>query len=128
MMPTSIRCRTACIWIAVAALAIAYAARAQAGIEHARTYTGPVIEFLVGHQAAADASSAQAHDAFRPGSLRLLQDSGSPVWTPVLPVLFIGLLFPLALGSPHGSRHPRRILSEPSLPSAFQRPPPSRIA
>lgn len=122
------RYKAAWIWLAIAALALAYVARAQAGIEHARSCTAPIIDFLAGHQpsrqAAPDSARLGDYRTARDGHLILFQDSGSSVWTAVLPILFIGLLFPLALLSPGGLRRIGGIPPAPSLPSAFQRPPP----
>lgn len=126
------RYKAAWIWLAIAALALTYVARAQAGIEHARSCTSPIIEFLAGHQpsrlaTAPDGARLGDYRTCRDGHLVLFQDSGSTVWTSVLPILFIGLLFPLALLSPVGLRQIGGIPPAPSLPSAFQRPPPANL-
>lgn len=128
---TATRYRNACIWLTIAALAIASLARLQAGVEHARTYTAPVLEFLAAQQAAA--GSPAAHE-FHPGAghqtrhrrLAFLHDSGSTAWAPMLPVLFIGLIVPLCILSAPSSLR-AGIPSTPLLPASFQRPPPASI-
>jgi hypothetical protein len=131
MMTT--RQRNAWLWVAIAALALAYVARAQAGIEHARACTAPVIEFLSAPHTSrlavnGNTSGISNHEFARPGKLALLHDSGSSVWTPILPVLFIGLLFPLTLLSLGFIVRLGRTPAAPSLPASFQRPPPVLIA
>ena len=115
--------------MAIAAIAMATVARAQAGVQSATAYTHPVLEFLASH------SSATGHD--NSSDLRLyghrsgrqartaLSDSAHPgVWTAMLPVLFIGLVAPLSLVSAKFALSLGRTSSAPVLPFSFQRPPP----
>ncbi len=112
------------IWLAVAALAVACASRAQAGIESAAAYTHPVLQFLAGHPASqsVDATPRPQHSA----RLRDAQSGGA--WQAVLPVLFIGLMAPLSLVAPRTALGLGRPPAPPAQPSLFQRPPPSLLA
>ncbi len=127
---TANRYRSAWIWVAVAAMAVASLARVQAGIENATAYTNPVLEFLAGYQDAAAADATGASHAVHfgsagKGSAHYLQSGVSGAWTAILPVLFIGLVAPLSLISARSIRSLGRTPAAPSLPSKFQRPPPS---
>lgn len=132
------RHRNAWIWLAVAAMAVATLARAQAGIQVASAYANPVIEFLVGHQGAGAHAAIGAPRRFERRSLRqsnaaLLFGSAqhgadSGAWEAILPVLFIGLVTPLNLISSRSVLSLGRVPSAPLLPFSFQRPPPSLLA
>jgi hypothetical protein len=123
-----IRHRSALIWVAVAAIAVATLARAQAGFQNAAAYAHPVMEFLAAHQsdrAFADSGTPQflQHRSARPARLHA-QGGDSGVWIALLPVLFIGLITPLNLVSPRSLPCLGRTPSSPALPASFQRPPP----
>jgi hypothetical protein len=130
------RHRNAWIWVAIAAMAVASVARAQAGIQSAAAYTAPVLEFLAGHPNAGAPAT--------PGAPRLLQHrsaghtkalllpgvghgAGYGVWQAILPVLFIGLITPLSLSSPKSVQCLGRTPSISGLPALFQRPPPAHL-
>jgi hypothetical protein len=132
-MPAT-RQRNAWIWLAVAAMAVATLARAQAGIQVATAYANPVLEFLAAHQGSGAQAANAAPRRFERRSIRqsngsLLFDSAghgvdSGAWEAILPVLFIGLVAPLSLISARSSLSLGRTPSAPALPFSFQRPPP----
>lgn len=123
------RHRSAWIWLAITAIAVASLARAQAGVQSASAYTHPVLEFLAAHQNAATLTST---DHGRNLHLRSARQATSGlgvanhpgVWQAVLPVLFIGLIAPLNQVSSRYVLCLGRTPSAPALPSRFQRPPP----
>jgi hypothetical protein len=123
-----IRNRSALIWVAVAAIAVATLVRAQAGLHSAVAYANPVIHFLTaqqGDRAFADHGggpflkhrSGRANNSSSP-----VGDSGA--WIALFPILFVGLIAPLNLVSPNSVLCLGRTPSAPPLPSSFQRPPP----
>jgi|SRR5580698_253276 hypothetical protein len=128
---TGTRNRSAWIWVAIAAIAFASAARAEAGLQNARGYAHPVLEFL-----------AKSHSQFpqaNPATTRFVQKSpgrrfgpifhaaGTGTWLAVLPVLFIGLVSPLSLASAASTRCLGHAPAAPLLPASFQRPPPHLV-
>jgi hypothetical protein len=120
-----VRNRSALIWLAVAAIAVATLARAQGGLQTAAAYAHPVIDFLAAHQGErAFADSGVPHRSDRPARVHG-QGGDSGVWIAVFPVLFIGLITPLNLVSPGSVRCLGRTPAAPALPSSFQRPPPA---
>jgi hypothetical protein len=131
------RQRNAWIWLAVAAMAVATLARAQAGIQVASAYANPVFEFLVGHQGTGAHTATGAPRRFERRSARQIKgallfasnghgvDSGA--WEAILPVLFVGLVTPLNLISSRSVLSLGRVPSAPALPISFQRPPPSLL-
>jgi hypothetical protein len=122
-----IRSRSALIWFAVAAIAVATLARAQSGIQSAAAYANPVIEFLAAHQGdRAFADSGSSHLQHRSAAARLHgQGADSGVWVAFFPILFIGLITPLNLVSPGSVNCLGRTPAAPALPASFQRPPPA---
>lgn len=112
--------------MAVVTIVLATAARAEDGLQSARTYANPVIQFLSAThsaQAAAavtDARSLHARSGHRPSA-------GDDMWTAMLPVLFVGLVSPLSLISAHSHVSLDRIPATPSLAPLFQRPPPAYL-
>jgi hypothetical protein len=126
---TLTRYRSAWIWVAIAAIAMATVARAQAGVQSATAYTHPVLEFLASHSSVAGhATSGDAvligHHSNLQTRTHLSGGAGSGVWTAMLPVLFVGLVAPLSLVSPSFALSLGRTPSAPALPFSFQRPPP----
>jgi hypothetical protein len=116
--------RSAWVWLAVAALTIAVAARAQSGMQNARAYTGPVLQFLAAHSA--DQAPA-AHALNRRASRASRHGADTAAVAAMLPVFFIGLVSPLSLLSPQpldSTGHPP---ADPALPASFQRPPPQLL-
>lgn len=115
--------------MAIAAIAMATVARAQAGVQTATAYTHPVLEFLTSHSSAnghAASSDARlfAHRSDRQTRATLSGAANPGVWSAMLPVLFIGLVAPLSLVSPRFAISLGRTPSAPALPFSFQRPPP----
>ena len=124
------RNRSAWMWVAIAAIAFTSAARAEAGLQSAKAYAHPVLEFL--------AKSQSQHSAVKPVSryapagsarqIRAMSRSASiGVWMAILPVFFIGLVSPLTLVSAAFIRGISRPLAAPLLPASFQRPPPLSV-
>ena len=121
------------IWLAVAAISLALVARAQSGMENAKAYTSPVLEFLAGHQNERSVDSNAVprlvhHRSARQPRAVMLHGADSGAWTAMLPVLFVGLVSPLNLLSPKSVLCIGRSPAAPALPASFQRPPPSQIA
>ncbi|MFZ0747384.1 MAG: hypothetical protein WAM85_23475 [Terracidiphilus sp.] len=128
---TGSRNRSAWIWVAIAAITLASASRAEAGLQSAKAYAHPVLEFL--------AKSQSQYPAVKPGVPRFVQhvsgrpvnsvfrDSGSGTWMAILPVFFIGLVSPLSLLSAASIRRLGRTPAAPQLPASFQRPPPRLV-
>lgn len=118
---TGTRHRNAWIWVAIAAITLTSMARAQAGIESAKAYADPVLEFLTG--------SHGTEAAIKSGIPRLAQHRSAReskyfvpgLWTTLQPVLFIGLV---RVSSPKPVPCVETVSATPHLPSAFQRPPP----
>jgi hypothetical protein len=122
------RNKNAWVWVAIAAIAFASAARAEAGLQSAKAYAHPVLQFL--------AKSQGQSPAVRPAVLRFAQvgpgrqinavsrDGRIGVWMAILPVFFIGLVSPLTLVSAAFIRGLRQAPAAPLLPASFQRPPP----
>ena len=129
---TPSRHRNAWIWVAIAAMAVASLARAQAGIQTATAYANPVLEFLAGHPSAAVLATNGAprlfeHRSARQARAALSHGADSGPWTAMLPVFFVGLIAPMSLISPRSVVCLGRTHSAPALPSRFQRPPPSLL-
>jgi hypothetical protein len=125
---TAIRHRNAWIWVAVAAMSIAFVARAQSGVQNARAYSNPVLEFLAGHPTEQSLTVRAFISYLHPrGALavRHCVDSGSRAR--MLPVQFVGLVSPLNVLSPRSVLCIGRAPATPLLPFSFQRPPPSTL-
>ena len=123
MTPT--RNRSAWIWLAVAALAVASVARAEAGIESATAFANPVLHFLAAHAPAGTSAAASAPRLLRQSSRQ--HDANPGAWMAMLPVFFIGLVAPLSLISPSSLLCLGRAPAGPALPCRFQRPPPALL-
>jgi hypothetical protein len=126
---TLTRHRSAWIWVAIAAIAMATVARAQAGVQNASAYTHPVLDFLASHSnASGHATSTDArlfgHRSDRQTRAALSAGANPGVWQAILPVLFIGLAAPLSLVSAQFALILGRTPPAPALPFSFQRPPP----
>ena len=118
------------MWVAVAAMAVVSLARVQADIGKAAISAHPVLEFLAGHESAAEAAIPAARQVVhlgsaRNGSMVFLHGAAPGTWMAILPVLFIGLAAPLSLISPRSILSMGRTPSAPALPFSFQRPPPA---
>jgi hypothetical protein len=125
---TAIKHRNAWIWVAVAAMSIAFVARAQSGMQNARAYTNPVLEFLAAHQserpdAAVGFQRFQHSHSTR--DTRHFADSNT--LAAMLPVMFVGLVSPLNVLSPKAVLCIDRAPASPPLPVSFQRPPPATL-
>jgi hypothetical protein len=124
-MMKAIRHRNAWIWVAVAAMSIAFVARAQSGMQNAKAYTNPVLEFLAGHPAEQSLSVGGVDRYLQPRCARAMRqgaDTGTRI--AMLPVQFVGLVSPLNVLSPRSVLCIGRAPATPLLPSSFQRPPP----
>jgi hypothetical protein len=125
---TAIRHRNAWIWVAVAAMSIAFVARAQSGMHNARAYTNPVFEFLAAHQIerpdAAIGFQRFQHSRSTRGNRH---SADSNTLAAMLPVLFVGLVSPLNVLSPKAVLCIGRAPASPALPVSFQRPPPATL-
>ena len=124
-----IRHRSALIWVAVAAIAVATVVRAQAGLQSAAAYAHPVIEFLAAHQsdrafADSDVSQFLKHRSARHGRVHA-EGGASGVWATLVPILFVGVITPLSLVSSNSVKCLGCTPAAPALPSSFQRPPPA---
>ena len=116
------------MWVAIAAIAFTSAARAEAGLQSAKAYAHPVLEFL--------AKSQNQHFAVKPvsryapaGSARQIRaisrNASIGAWMAILPVFFIGL-FPLPLSLPlsfEALAGPLRPRSSPLHSSGLHRSP-----
>ena len=121
------------MWVAIAAVAFTSVARAEAGLQGAKGYTHPVLEFLARSQSHNPAAHSVALRFTNLGPRRqassLLRKAGSGALIAMLPVLFIGLISPLV--SPltllfvASTRCLGRAPALPLLSALFQRPPPS---
>ncbi|KAA6461028.1 hypothetical protein DYQ86_12235 [Acidobacteria bacterium AB60] len=118
------RQRNAWIWLAVAALSIAVAARAQTGVADARACSGPMLKFLAAH-AADQPAAAQAVRLLQGKQLRPSGGRGSTRAAAfMLPVLFVGVVSPLDHAVPQSCHGNERTPHAPTVSSSFQRPPP----
>ena len=116
------------MWVAIAAVAFTSVARAEAGMQSAKTYAHPVLEFLARSQSQNSVAPSGALRFAQLGSRRqansMLRDAGSGAWIAMIPVLFIGLISPLTLLSVGSVRCLGRAPAAPLLSALFQRPPP----
>lgn len=116
------------MWVAIAAVAFTSVARAEMGLQNAKAYAHPVLEFLARSQtqnpAAHSAVLRFAHLGSRRQAKSMLRNAGSGTWIAILPVLFIGLVSPLAPASVASVRCLGRPPAVPLLSALFQRPPP----
>jgi hypothetical protein len=125
MTPT--RHRSAWIWVAITAIALASMARAEAGLQSAKAYATPVFELLAASHGspAMDDRAAPRQAQHRSARQASYLDAG--VWMAMAPVLFVGLVAPLSLLSARSLLCLGRAPSAPVLTALFQRPPPLRI-
>lgn len=125
---TGNRNRSAWMWVAIAAVAFASVARAEDGLQSAKAYAHPVLEFLARSQAQQAITGPGASRFAQRGSSRpmraIFRDAGSGSWVAMLPVFFIGLIAPPALLSTPSTHSLGCGFAEPLLPASFQRPPP----
>jgi hypothetical protein len=125
-MPLS-RNRNAWMWVAIAAVAFTSVAQAEAGLQTAKGYSHPVLEFLVRGHGQNTAAHSGALRFAHPGSRQansVFRNSSSGVLIAILPVWFVGLVSPLTPRSV-ASLQLGRLPSAPQLSALFQRPPPS---
>lgn len=122
------RNRSAWMWVAIAAVALASVARAEAGLQSAKACTHPVLEFFARSQnqnsTAYSGVLRFAHLGSGHQSNSMLRNAGSGAWIAMLPVLFIGLVAPLTLISVASIRCLGHAPATPLLSALFQRPPP----
>ncbi|MGA8086756.1 MAG: hypothetical protein WCA10_05580 [Terracidiphilus sp.] len=123
--------KNAWMWVAIAAVAFTSVAHAEAGLQSAKAYAHPVLEFLARSQSQNHAEFSGvlrfAHRGARRQSNSILRNAGSGPLIAMLPVFFIGLVSPLALVSAASLRCLGRTPVVPLLPALFQRPPPSLV-
>ena len=123
--------KNAWMWVAIAAVAFTSVAHAEAGLQSAKTYAHPVLEFLARSQGQNPAELSGvlrfAHLGSRRQANSMLRNAGSGTLIAMLPVLFIGLISPLALVSAASIRCLGRAPAVPLLSALFQRPPPSLV-
>jgi hypothetical protein len=115
------------MWLAIAAVAFTSVARAETGVR-SKGYAHPVFEFLVRSQTQNSGHSAPlrfAHPGARQQGNFAFRDSGSRAIIAMLPVVFIGLVSPLAHFSIACIGSLGRSPAVPLLSALFQRPPPS---
>jgi hypothetical protein len=122
-----IRHRSALIWVAVAAIAVATLVRAQAGLHSAAAYANPVISFLTAHQGDRAFADSGVGQFLQHRPARTAKASSHAGWIAVFPILFVGLVAPLNLVSPSSVLCLGRTPSSPALPASFQRPPPALL-
>ena len=126
---TANRHKNAWIWLAIAAIAVATLARAEAGLPKAAGLTHPVLEFLSAHAGGDGFATASRHHGSRSAALRRAsQNDGAGAWTVLLPVFFIGLMAPLNLISARAALSLGITPSAPALAFLFQRPPPALLS
>jgi hypothetical protein len=125
---TANRHKSAWIWLAVAAIAVATLARAEAGLPRAAALTHPVLEFLSAHASSDGVATARHHGSRSAGLRRASQNDSAGAWTVLLPIFFIGLIAPLKLISARTLLSLGVTPSAPALASLFQRPPPPLLS
>lgn len=126
---TGNRHKNAWIWLAVAAIAVATLARAEAGLPKAAALTHPVLEFLAGHANSDAFTKAPGHHGSRfAGVRRESYGNGAGAWTVLLPIFFIGLVAPLDVLSRRALQASGSVRRAVALPHLFQRPPPSLLS
>jgi hypothetical protein len=122
------RNRNVWMWVAIAAVAFTSVAQAKAGLQTARGYSHPVLEFLVRSHSQNTAVHSGAQRFTHPGSRRqassVFHNSTSGALIAILPVWFVGLVSPLTPRSALSLRM-GRLPAAPLLTALFQRPPPS---
>lgn len=122
------RNRNAWMWVAIAAVAFTSVTQAEAGLQTARGYSHPVLEFLVRSHSQNTAVHSGALRFAHPGSRRqansVFRNSASGALIAILPVWFVGLVSPLTPRSVT-SLCLGRVPAAPQLSALFQRPPPS---
>jgi hypothetical protein len=117
--------------VAIAAISLASISRAEAGLQGARAYAHPVLQFLAkNHSQYPDTNpgiSRFTQRGSRDKISSMFHDAGTGSWMAMLPVWFIGLISPLSLLSPDFIRNAGQALAAPLLPCSFQRPPPHLV-
>lgn len=123
------RNRSTWMWLAIAAVAFTSVAHAETGLQGAKAYTHPVLEFLARSQSQNPAGfsgvSRFSHFGSRRQASSMLRNAGSRTLIAMLPVMFIGLVSPLSLVSATSARCLGDAHAAPLLSALFQRPPPS---
>ena len=116
------------MWVAVAAMSIAFVARAQSGMQNARAYTNPVLEFLAGHPSDQPVAAHAVQRFLHSRGARVNRHAvDTNTLAAMLPVLFVGLVSPLNLLSPRSFLCIGRAPAAPALPFSYQRPPPPTL-
>jgi hypothetical protein len=120
--------RTACIWVAIAAITLAALSPAEARLLGAKARSNPVLEFLIKSHSRSGAANSAALLIFPRMANRSAVSTSSAsavsLASTMLPVFFVGLLAPLALLSVALARTSQNVPAAPLLAFSFQRPPP----
>lgn len=121
------RHQRAFLLLALAAVAMVSVARLQSG-PSARGYAHSVLAYI----AASQNDTATTQRALLPAAMRNSATRSSQPSTPgpllaLLPVFFIGLIAPFALGLVGSTLSLGRPSPAPALPFRFQRPPPAQL-
>jgi hypothetical protein len=125
---TANRNRNAWLWVAIAAISLASVSRAEDGVQSAKAYAHPVLQFLASHSQYPVAKPAIARFAQRGSSVSsIFRDARTGTWMAMLPVFFIGLISPLSLLAAQPNQYRSQASAAPLLPSSFQRPPPHLV-
>jgi hypothetical protein len=118
------RYRSAWIWFAVAVVAVATVARAEAGAANSASYAHPVFEFLSGHSNSSALATHRVPRLPKAWSARRSNDAGASLMQAMLPVLFVGLITSVRSPALRSNFSTDRLQSSPLLAFLFQRPPP----
>jgi hypothetical protein len=125
------RYKSAWIWLAVVVVAVATAARIEAGAANSAAFAHPVFEFLSGHSNSSALATHRVPRLLKNWSSRqaspAVTNSGASLMQAMLPVLFIGLVASLRSPAFRTGFSLCRLLASPALPSSFERPPPALI-
>ena len=126
---TGSRNKSAWIWVAIAAITLASASRAEAGLQSAKAYAHPVLAFLAKSQSpiANPAATRFVHRWSGRPINPIFPNADSGTWTAILPVFFIGLISPFSLLVTASIRCLDRAPMAPLLPALFSRPPPRLV-
>lgn len=109
-------------------MSIAIVARAQSGMENARAYTDPVLEFLAGHTGDQSPTASGVERYLHTHGARAKWQGADPgTRASMLPVQFVGLVSPLNVLSQNSVLCIGRAPAAPPLPFSFQRPPPTTL-
>lgn len=125
---TGPRNRNAWLWVAIAAISLASVSRAEAGVQSAKAYAHPVLQFLANHSQLPAAKARDPRFAQRgSNAASIFRDARTGTWMAMLPVFFVGLISPLSLLAALPNQYRSQAPAAPLLPASFQRPPPHLV-